>query len=193
MSLVQTSFPPHPHPSCAPSPARRSWLEAGGPAVQRVLDHERRHAEAWLSRCAPLARQLERQMLRLTPPTLVSPPERVGAFEYYVQQLPGRPHPCYMRRPVGTAGMTSVERAPAIAVLEQQQQQQQQQQQLAASAQAQVVLDVNELAAVHGPYVQVGQASGGSQGASAGGASTPCRSHSMWCSLPNRHAPVARC
>lgn len=59
-------------------------------------------------------------------------PERVGGHEYYVQQLPGAPHPCYMRRAVGQP-----EAAP------------------------EVVLDLNELAAVHGDYVQVGQASSG--------------------------------
>lgn len=58
----------------------------------------------------------------------VSAPERVGGHEYYVQQLPGAPHPCYMRRAVGRPG-----------------------------AAPEVVLDLNELAAVHGEYVQVGQ------------------------------------
>lgn len=56
----------------------------------------------------------------------------MGGYEYYVQQLPGAPHPCYMRRAVGRPG-----------------------------AAPEVVLDLNELAAVHGEYVQVGQASGG--------------------------------
>ncbi len=64
-------------------------------------------------------------------PNQVSAPERVGGYEYYVQQLPSAPHPCYMRRAVG--------RPRAV---------------------PEVVLDLNELAAVHGEYVQVGQASG---------------------------------
>lgn len=69
----------------------------------------------------------------LAPPLQVSVPERVGGHEYYVEQLPGAPHPRYMRRPA-SAGTAAV-----------------------SSAAAEVVLDVNELAAVHGEYVQVGQ------------------------------------
>lgn len=63
----------------------------------------------------------------------VSAPERVGPHEYWVEQLPGRPHPRYLRRLV--AGGQERQGGPP-----------------------EVVLDVNELAAVHGDYVQVGQA-----------------------------------
>ena len=150
----------HPSRSATPPPACLSWLEAGGPAVQRALEQERRYAEGWLQRSAPLARRLEREMLRLVPtsqvpartgaqkgehpaqsavlapavaaasvllvpvtdvvvalhwthipsskcpcsvPMQVSVPERVGDHEYFVQQLAGQPHPCYMRRRVAVA------------------------------------------------------------------------------------------
>lgn len=152
-----------------------------------MLRQERRYAQAWLRRTARLAQQLHEEMVELAPteqvgwevrpswvpingselqlvqlnldmpaacpvgngiqmapmltPCLhatchvrtpctkqVSAPERVGGHEYYVQQLPGAPHPCYMRRAVGRPG-----------------------------AAPEVVLDLNELAAVHGEYVQVGQ------------------------------------
>lgn len=64
----------------------------------------------------------------------ITAPELVGGHEYWVEQLPGRPHPCYLRRAVAPPGG-----------------------QQAAAALPEVVLDVNELAAVHGEYVQVGQ------------------------------------
>lgn len=70
-------------------------------------------------------------------PTLlcqVTAPERVCGHEYFVQQLPGRPHPCYMRCRLATDGSSS-----------------------SGGGGQEVVLDVNELAAVHGEYVQVGQ------------------------------------
>ncbi|KAL4425735.1 hypothetical protein ABPG75_009751 [Micractinium tetrahymenae] len=114
-------------------PDEYSWLEAGGPEVQQVLHAERQHACRWLQRCAHRANELHAAMLHEVPEEQVSVPERVGGHEYYVEQLPGAPHPRYMRRPV--LGGLAADSAGA----------------------AEVVLDVNELAAVHGEYVQVGQ------------------------------------
>lgn len=98
----------------------------------------------------------------------VSVPERVGDHEYFVQQLPGRPHPCYMRRRVAEDGAADAAEGRAwqqhLHQQHQEKRQEQQQGQLqqglgADVAGAEVVLDVNELAAVHGEYVQVGQVS----------------------------------
>ena len=94
-------------------------------------------------------------------------PERVGDHEFFVQQLPGRPHPCYMRRRVAAAsGGSSAacgQEGPPWQQLPQQQGQEQQQrhqeQGHGGAEGAEVVLDVNELAVVHGEYVQVGQVS----------------------------------
>lgn len=44
-----------------------SWLEAGGPEVQRVLRAERQHAHAWLQRCAQRADKLRAAMLQEVP------------------------------------------------------------------------------------------------------------------------------
>ena len=52
-------------PACLPTACCCSWLEAGGAAVQKVLQRERRYAEGWLQRSAPLAQRLEREMLGL--------------------------------------------------------------------------------------------------------------------------------
>lgn len=104
------------------------------------------------------------------PSCQVSMPERVSTHEYYVQQLPGRPHPCYMRRPTAPAGAgpgpgalpagpssspspggamphpsaTTPSRSSSRGPV-------------GAAAGDEVVLDLNELAAVHGEHVQVGQ------------------------------------
>lgn len=77
-----------------------------------------------------------RAVLLFASSTQVSVPERVGGHEYYVEQLPDAPHPRYMRRPV-PAGMAAGSSSRGGA--------------------AEVVLDVNELATVHGEYVQVRQ------------------------------------
>ncbi|KAI3438624.1 hypothetical protein D9Q98_001046 [Chlorella vulgaris] len=114
-----------------------SWTEAhvAGPGVSKALLEERRYAEGWLQRSAQLAKSLHDETLESLPSSQVSIPERVGDHEYFVRQLPGSPHPCYMRRlAAGTAGNHSPIASPA-----------------------EVVLDVNELAATHGDYMQVGQ------------------------------------
>lgn len=68
----------------------------------------------------------------------MTPPERVGPYLYYVRQLPDQPHPCYLRRPAeGDGGSSSSSRG--------------------GGEEEQVVLDVNELARVHGDSVAVGQ------------------------------------
>lgn len=76
----------------------------------------------------------------------VSAPERLGAYEYYVQQMPGRPHPCYMRRVAHVAAPRSLSFSSTS------------NSRFSGGAPGgEVVLDVNDLAAVHGEYVQVGQ------------------------------------
>ncbi|EFN57461.1 hypothetical protein CHLNCDRAFT_51004 [Chlorella variabilis] len=85
-------------------------------------------------------------MLQLVPSSQVSAPERLGAYEYYVQQMPGRPHPCYMRRVAHVAAPRSLSFSSTS------------NSRFSGGAPGgEVVLDVNDLAAVHGEYVQVGQ------------------------------------
>ncbi|GAB4817005.1 hypothetical protein N2152v2_004051 [Parachlorella kessleri] len=106
---------------------RRSWLERPSKKVESVLQREAQYFRSWMRGTGRTQQELLESMLRLLPEEQVTPPERVGPYLYYVRQLPDRPHPCYMRRPAAGGGVEEV------------------------------LLDVNELARVHGDAISVGQ------------------------------------
>eukprot|EP00887_Chlorella_sp_A99_P000935 scaffold5.g935.t1 len=111
-----------------------AWLEQGGPDVEAALEAEAAFFRAWRQRHAPLERSLCRAMLRALPAEQCSTPERVGEHEYYIRQTPERPLPCYLRYRMGGQGGGQGGRQDE-----------------------KVVLDLNELAAVHGESISLGQ------------------------------------
>ena len=118
-------------------------MERGGPEVERVLAAERLAALGALRPLAPLQAALRAEMAAALPPSQATPAERVGGHEYWVVQSEAAPHPRYLRRQTagGDAGATTGSSS-------------------GSTAPPQVVLDVNELAEVHGEYVSVGQVRG---------------------------------
>ena len=99
--------------------------------MQQVLASEGAHLRRWMRErgADALAKELASEVLQALPAHVVSAPERLGEHEYYVVQGADHPHPRYLRRRPGGQGAAAEE----------------------------VVLDVNELARVHGDDIFVGQ------------------------------------
>ncbi|KAK9829496.1 hypothetical protein WJX72_006207 [[Myrmecia] bisecta] len=105
-----------------------SWVEAGGPEVERLLQQENQQYQTYMQRLQPLQRQLQAEMMRRLPDHVETRPERIGAYEYFTRQTEQQPMVCFMRRDVTASGSPAEE----------------------------VVLDVNKLVEQHG-YANVGQ------------------------------------
>ncbi len=122
-----------------------AWMQRGGAGVEAALAGEAARLARWCAArgVAALAARLEAETLAVLPGASATPPERVGAFEYWAERRDDAPHPRYLRRPIGASTSTDKSSPP------------------------EVVLDLNELAAQHGEGVELGELRLSADGASA--------------------------
>jgi oligopeptidase B len=120
-----------------------AWMQRGGAGVEAALAGEAARLARWCAArgVAALAARLEAETLAALPGASATPPERVGAFEYWAERRDDAPHARYLRRPAGAS--------------------------TAKSSPTEVVLDLNELAAQHGEGIELGELRLSADGASA--------------------------
>ena len=118
------------------------WIDDDADRALQLLQEEGAAFRRWArkSGCAEDAKALHQEIRACLPDSVTTPPETVGAFEYFVQQTKEAPLPCYMRRKREiTNTMSSKHRSPS-------------------SQEEEVVLDVNALSTtLNADDIDVGQ------------------------------------